>query len=59
MRYDRYIRAGWRYYTKSGYFKSLDDSSIERITESLVTVPSPMTQIELAYLGGAAQESRS
>jgi FAD binding domain/Berberine and berberine like len=45
---------GWRYYTKSGYFKSLHDGSIERMLESLATIP-PMTQIELAYLGGAAQ----
>jgi hypothetical protein len=45
---------GQRYYTKSGYFKSLDDGSIDRMVESLATVPSPMTQIELAYLGGAA-----
>ena len=45
---------GRRYYTKSGYFKSLDDSSINLMVESLATVPSLMTQIELAYLGGAA-----
>jgi hypothetical protein len=45
---------GRRYYTKSGYFKSLDDSSIERMVQVLATVPSPTTQIELAYLGGAA-----
>ena len=45
---------GRRYYTKSGYFKSLDDSSIDHMVEALATVPSPMTQIELAYLGGAA-----
>jgi hypothetical protein len=47
---------GRRYYTKSGYFKSLDDGSIRRMVESLSTIPSPMTQIELAYLGGAAQK---
>jgi hypothetical protein len=47
---------GRRYYTKSGYFQSLDDGSIERMVESLATIPSPMTQIELAYLGGAAQK---
>ncbi len=46
--------AGRRYYTKSGYFDSLDDASIDRMTEAVVTIPSPMTQIELAYLGGAA-----
>ncbi|MGA8489168.1 MAG: FAD-dependent oxidoreductase [Terriglobales bacterium] len=45
---------GRRYYTKSGYFKSLDDSSIEQMVRALSTVPSPTTQIELAYLGGAA-----
>ena len=45
---------GRRYYTKSGYFKSLDDASIERMVQALGTVPSPVTQIELAYLGGAA-----
>jgi hypothetical protein len=46
---------GRRYYTKSGYFKSLDDNTIERMVQSLAAIPSPMTQIELAYLGGAAQ----
>ena len=45
---------GRRYYTKSGYFKALDDGSIERIVQALSTVPSASTQIELAYLGGAA-----
>jgi len=45
---------GRRYYTKSGYFKSLDDRSIEQMVQALATIPSPMTQIELAYLGGAA-----
>jgi len=45
---------GRRYYTKSGYFKSLDDGSIEQMVQALATVPSPATQIELAYLGGAA-----
>jgi FAD/FMN-containing dehydrogenase len=45
---------GRRYYTKSGYFKSLDDVSIERMVQALSTVPSAATQIELAYLGGAA-----
>jgi hypothetical protein len=45
---------GRRYYTKSGYFKSLDDSSIEQMVQALDSVPSPNTQIELAYLGGAA-----
>jgi hypothetical protein len=45
---------GRRYYTKSGYFKTLDDGSIEQMVQALASVPSPMTQIELAYLGGAA-----
>ncbi|HEU5452131.1 MAG TPA: FAD-binding oxidoreductase [Terriglobales bacterium] len=45
---------GARYYTKSGYFLQLDDSTIERMVESLATVPSARSQIELAYLGGAA-----
>ena len=47
---------GRRYYTKSGYLQFLDDTSIERMVESLDTIPSPMTQIELAYLGGTAQK---
>jgi hypothetical protein len=45
---------GRRYYTKSGYFKSLDDTSIDQMVKALATVPSPTTQIELAYMGGAA-----
>ena len=45
---------GRRYYTKSGYFKSLDDGVIAQMVEALATVPSLTTQIELAYLGGAA-----
>ena len=45
---------GRRYYTKSGYFQSLDDGSIERMIHALSTVPSSTTQIELAYLGGTA-----
>jgi hypothetical protein len=45
---------GRRYYTKSGYFKSLDDTSIDKMAQALATVPSPATQIELAYLGGTA-----
>ncbi len=45
---------GRRYYTKSGYFKSLDDTSIEQMVQALTTVPSPTTLIELAYLGGTA-----
>jgi hypothetical protein len=45
---------GRRYYTKSGYFAHLDDGIIERMVEAVATIPSSETQIELAYLGGAA-----
>ena len=45
---------GCRYYTKSGYFSHLSDGTIDRLVEAVVTIPSPETQIELAYLGGAA-----
>ena len=45
---------GRRYYTKSGYFANLDDSTIDRMLEAVTTIPSSETQIELAYLGGAA-----
>jgi hypothetical protein len=45
---------GRRYYTKSGYFTYLNDSSIDRMVEAVATMPSSETQIELAYLGGAA-----
>jgi hypothetical protein len=45
---------GRRYYTKSGYFSYLDDGSIDRLIEAVATIPSSETQIELAYLGGAA-----
>ncbi|MGA8501023.1 MAG: BBE domain-containing protein [Candidatus Sulfotelmatobacter sp.] len=45
---------GRRYYTKSGYFSDLDDSSIDRLLEAVATIPSSEMQIELAYLGGAA-----
>jgi hypothetical protein len=45
---------GRRYYTKSGYFTYLDDSTINRLLEAVTTIPSSETQIELAYLGGAA-----
>ena len=46
---------GRRYYTKSGYFKSLADQEIQRMVEALGTIPSPASQIELSYLGGAAE----
>lgn len=45
---------GRRYYTKSGYFRELQDSSIDAMVEATSAIPSPMTQVELAYLGGAA-----
>src|SRR6202167_1278504 len=45
---------GRRYYTKSGYFACLDNGSIDRMLEAVATIPSSETQIELAYLGGAA-----
>jgi hypothetical protein len=45
---------GRRYYTKSGYFATLDDSTIDLMVEAVATIPSSETQIELAYLGGAA-----
>jgi hypothetical protein len=45
---------GRRYYTKSGYFAALDDATIDRMVEAVATIPSSETQIELAYLGGAA-----
>ncbi len=45
---------GRRYYTKSGYFTALKDSTIDLLMEAVATIPSPDTQIEFAYLGGAA-----
>jgi hypothetical protein len=51
---DQEFPHGRRYYTKSGYFKKLDDQSIDRMVTALAGIPSPTTQIELAYLGGAA-----
>jgi hypothetical protein len=45
---------GRRYYTKSGYFNYLDDGTIDRMVEAVAKIPSSETQIELAYLGGAA-----
>jgi hypothetical protein len=48
---------GRRYYTKSGYFTSLKDSTIDCLLEAVVAIPSSETQIELAYLGGAAAQT--
>ena len=45
---------GRRYYTKAGYFKTLNDESIGVMVEALATNPSVANEIELAYLGGAA-----
>jgi hypothetical protein len=50
---DQEFPHGRRYYTKSGYCKTLDDHTIDTMVQSLSSIPSPMTQIELAYLGGA------
>jgi hypothetical protein len=44
---------GRRYYSKSGYFRALDDQTICCMVKALATMPSPANQIELAYLGGA------
>ncbi len=43
-----------RYYTRAGYFKTLNDESIGIMMEALATNPSISNEIELAYLGGAA-----
>lgn len=51
---DQEFPHGRRYYTKSGYCKTLDNNTIDIMVQSLSSIPSPMTQIELAYLGGAA-----
>jgi hypothetical protein len=45
---------GRRYYTKAGYFAELRDSAIEIMIAALDHIPAGNTQIELAYLGGAA-----
>jgi hypothetical protein len=45
---------GRRYYTKSGYFAEFTGSVIEIMVRALAGIPSQNTQIELAYLGGAA-----
>jgi hypothetical protein len=47
---------GRRYYTKSGYFARLDDRSIAHMVEAVATIPSPETEVELAYLGGEAAQ---
>src|SRR5206468_7641160 len=45
---------GRRYYTKAGYFRELGDEPIEIMLEALRSIPSAASQVELAYLGGAA-----
>jgi hypothetical protein len=50
---DQEFPHGRRYYTKSGYCKTLEDCTIDLMMQSIDSIPSPMTQIELAYLGGA------
>ncbi|MGA8866195.1 MAG: FAD-binding protein [Candidatus Sulfotelmatobacter sp.] len=46
---------GRRYYTKSGYFRALEDEVIQTMIGALAEMPSAASEIELAYLGGAAQ----
>ena len=45
---------GRRYYTKSGYFAEFSDRIIEIMADAAAAIPAQNTQIELAYLGGAA-----
>jgi hypothetical protein len=45
---------GRRYYTKSGYFNYLDDRTIDLLLDAVTSILSTETQIEFAYLGGAA-----
>ncbi|HKC69995.1 MAG TPA: FAD-dependent oxidoreductase, partial [Terriglobales bacterium] len=47
---------GRRYYMKSGYFADLADSTIDCLVAATSEIPSPDTQIELAYLGAAAAQ---
>jgi FAD binding domain/Berberine and berberine like len=47
---------GHRYYTKSGYFTHLGNDTIDHLLEALASIPSCETQIEIAYLGGAAAQ---
>jgi FAD/FMN-containing dehydrogenase len=56
---DKNYPHGQRYYTKSGYFMYLNETSIELLADALLTIPSANTQIELAYLGGAAARVRA
>jgi hypothetical protein len=56
---DRDFPHGRRYYSKSAYFKSLDDRSIETMVSALQSDPSEANEMELAYLGGAAGRVRA
>jgi len=47
---------GKRYYSKSGYFRCLDNVAIDQLVEAVISLPSADTQIELAYLGGASSQ---
>jgi hypothetical protein len=47
---------GRRYYTKSGFFSNLDQTTVDRLMEAVAAIPSSETIIELAYLGGAASQ---
>jgi hypothetical protein len=44
---------GRRYYTKSGYFRSLHDGVIDTMLAAMPSIPSMSSEIELSYLGGA------
>jgi len=47
---------GRRYYTKSGYFAALETGTIDRLLKAVSEIPSSETQIEFAFLGGAAAQ---
>ncbi len=51
---DAEFPVGRRYYTKSGYFKAISDDSLYKMIDAVRSIPSPNSQIELAYLGGCA-----
>jgi hypothetical protein len=44
---------GRRYYTKSGYFRELEDQVIDTLMAALPKIPSVRSEVELSYLGGA------
>ena len=50
---DQAFPHGNRYYTKSGYFAQLDERAVDVMLSALRSIPSPLSQIELTYLGGA------